>query len=126
MNRFERESSAHDTESSEDDGEYVQNKKKPPKRRKPASRLSQRDFELPRFSSRNGKALPNYNEAEMFSDISGSDDGFTYEVEGDEQRQSWLALLTAGPLADLHIVLTNSRGGCRRRSLRSQARGRTW
>ncbi|KWU44413.1 hypothetical protein RHOSPDRAFT_18100, partial [Rhodotorula sp. JG-1b] len=76
-----------DSDDSEDDGDYVQNKKKHgSKRRKTAPKRTQRDFEMPRFSSRNGKALPNYNEADMFSDLSGSDDGFSYGVDEEDQR----------------------------------------
>ncbi|GAA5880624.1 hypothetical protein JCM8547_006042, partial [Rhodosporidiobolus lusitaniae] len=81
-----------DDESSSDGGgdDYVQNSKKKgvsSKRRKSrsgggSSKRTARDFELPRLSSRNGKALPNYNEADMFDAISGSDeeDGYGYDT----------------------------------------------
>ncbi|GAA5881326.1 hypothetical protein JCM3774_002875 [Rhodotorula dairenensis] len=88
VSRPERGSSEQDSDDSEDDGDYVQNKKKhSSKRRKVAPKRTQRDFELPRFSSRNGKALPNYNEADMFSDLSGSDDGFSYAVDEEDQPE---------------------------------------
>ncbi|GAA5902083.1 hypothetical protein JCM5296_006600 [Sporobolomyces johnsonii] len=82
-NKFERPSS--EAESSEDD--YVQNKKhKTKKRRAATAKRSARDFEMPRVSSRNGKALPNYNENDMFSDLSGSDDGYEYDEAAYEDK----------------------------------------
>ncbi|BGP09052.1 ATP-dependent DNA helicase Hrp3 [Rhodotorula toruloides] len=78
MSRTVRDSS-EDGSSEDDDGDYIQNKKKHVKKRRGGKKRTARDFELPRVSSRNGKALPNYNEAEMFSDLSDSDDGYEYE-----------------------------------------------
>lgn len=75
-NKFQRYSSAEG--SSEDDGDYLQNKKHKSKKRKPARTV--KDFELPRFSSRNGKALPNYDENAMFTDLSDEDEEEGYEM----------------------------------------------
>ncbi|GAA5936558.1 uncharacterized protein JCM15063_001921 [Sporobolomyces koalae] len=76
-NKFESYSSA---EGSSDEDEDYTNKKYKAKKRKPARTV--RDFEMPRFSSRNGKALPNYNESAMFSELSEEDEDF-------EQEGSW-------------------------------------
>ncbi|BGP17107.1 ATP-dependent DNA helicase Hrp3 [Rhodosporidiobolus nylandii] len=77
------------------DDDYIQNKKKAKhptatsRRRSKAKsssstshRRSVRDFEMPRLSSRNGKALPNYNEADMYgSDLdSEEDEGYEYDT----------------------------------------------
>ena len=59
---------------------------------------------MPRFSSRNGKALPNYNEADMFSNLSGSDDGFSYGVDEEDQR----AFLRSLALGEQHPVSDSS------------------
>ncbi|GAA5820670.1 hypothetical protein JCM3770_004959 [Rhodotorula araucariae] len=86
----EDEAESNDSDDSEDDGDYVQNKKThPKKRRHAAAKRSARDFELPRVSSRNGRALPNYNEAAMYSDLASdeSDDGYEYDASGYEQEQ---------------------------------------
>ncbi|GAA6002896.1 chromatin-remodeling ATPase CHD1 [Rhodotorula paludigena] len=90
----DRDSDADDSE--DEDGDYVQNKKalRAPKRRAAAAsgsrKRTQRDFELPRVSSRNGKALPNYNEADMFSDLSDeySDDGWEHETPVNEEQST--------------------------------------
>ncbi|GAA6018197.1 hypothetical protein JCM10207_002864 [Rhodosporidiobolus poonsookiae] len=92
-NRFERsipDSEDDDASSEDEDDDYVQNKKKHPtgsssRRRKSkggGGKRSMSDFALPRISSRNGKALPNYNEAEMFDDseFDASDDGYEYDT----------------------------------------------
>jgi hypothetical protein len=84
-NKFER-AIAEEGSSENDDDDYVQNnKKKTSSRRRSKANSSKRgmaarDFEMPRLSSRNGKALPNYNEAEMFG---GSD--FEEESEDGEE-----------------------------------------
>jgi len=78
-----------DESSSDEDGDYIQNKKKHPKKRaRAAAKRTARDFELPRVSSRNGKALPNYDESGMFDGISDSDDeGWEYDASAVEQEQ---------------------------------------
>lgn len=54
---------------------------------------------MPRFSSRNGKALPNYNESAMFSDLSDDDEeaefGDSWATE--DQSQSPLRSLGRSP-----------------------------
>ncbi|GAA5835946.1 hypothetical protein JCM11251_006610 [Rhodosporidiobolus azoricus] len=88
-----------DASSDDGDGDYIQNKKKPPKRRKPSgrsgggggggSRFNARDFEMPRLSSRNGKALPNYNESEMFgSDLDSEEDEYDYGTPVYEEEKA--------------------------------------
>ncbi|TNY18474.1 P-loop containing nucleoside triphosphate hydrolase protein [Rhodotorula diobovata] len=80
---------SEESSSTDEDGDYIQNKKHHKKRpRGAAAKRSVRDFELPRVSSRNGKALPNYDESEMFSGISDSDEEeWEYEASGYEQEQ---------------------------------------
>ena len=127
VSRAARESSGQDSDDSEDDGDYVQNKKKHgSKRRKTAPKRTQRDFEMPRFSSRNGKALPNYNEANMFSDLSGSDDGFSYDIDEEDQRAFLRSLASSEqhPASD-SSTHAHSRGGRRRRRLCTQTYGRS-
>lgn len=94
MSRTVRDSS-EDGSSEDDDGDYIQNKKKHVKKRRGGKKRTARDFELPRVSSRNGKALPNYNEAEMFSDLSDSDDGYEYEYT-EEQGEFLTSLRLVG------------------------------
>lgn len=91
-NKFERAVADSEEGSSADDDDYVQNNKKKSahssrRRSTKASSskraISTRDFEMPRLSSRNGKALPNYNEAEMFDgtdfeDESETEEGYDY------------------------------------------------
>ncbi|GAA6007757.1 hypothetical protein JCM11491_003954 [Sporobolomyces phaffii] len=74
-NKFQSYSSAEG--SSDEDEDYTGNKKYKSKKRKPARTV--RDFEMPRFSSRNGKALPNYNESAMFSDLSEDEEEGEYD-----------------------------------------------
>ncbi|GAA5981210.1 hypothetical protein JCM5350_006062 [Sporobolomyces pararoseus] len=69
-NKFQSYSSAEG--SSEEDEEYTNKKYKSKKKNKRPRTV--RDFEMPRFSSRNGKALPNYNENAMFSELSEEDE----------------------------------------------------
>ncbi|KPV71789.1 uncharacterized protein RHOBADRAFT_49029 [Rhodotorula graminis WP1] len=76
-----------DESSTDEDGDYIQNMKTHPKKRaRGAAKRTARDFELPRVSSRNGKALPNYDESGMFDGISDSDDeGWEYDASAVEQ-----------------------------------------
>lgn len=76
-NKFQSYSSAEG--SSEEDEEYTANKKYVSKKKRSKPARTVRDFEMPRFSSRNGKALPNYNESAMFSDLSAEDEEFAEE-----------------------------------------------
>lgn len=87
---------SEESSSTDEDGDYIQNKKHHKKRpRGAAAKRSVRDFELPRVSSRNGKALPNYDESEMFSGISDSDEEeWEYEASGYEQEQRASAALS--------------------------------
>ncbi|KAM0789450.1 hypothetical protein ACM66B_000272 [Microbotryomycetes sp. NB124-2] len=54
-------------------------KKRKTQRQKGTKRRTARDFEMPRFSSRNGKELPNYNEAANNWDLSESEDEDEYD-----------------------------------------------
>lgn len=74
-NTFQRRASV--SESSEEDYGGPSQKK----RKRKLQKRSVREFEMPRISSRNGKQLPNYNEAEMDFDLSGTDDGAPYAAE---------------------------------------------
>lgn len=83
-NTFQRRASI--SESSEEDYGGPSHKK----RKRKLQKRSVKEFEMPRISSRNGKQLPNYNEAEMDFDLSESDDGLPYaaaEEEKGEYRQ---------------------------------------
>lgn len=82
----EPESSSTDDSASDD---YASSAR-PKKRRAPAKKKrTARDFEMPRFSSRNGKQLPNYNEAAMDWDLSATDEeyGTGDGSEVDEKRE---------------------------------------
>lgn len=104
----------------------MQNKKalRAPKRRAAAAsgsrKRTQRDFELPRVSSRNGKALPNYNEADMFSDLSDeySDDGWEYETPVNEEQSAFGLFVSS---VSLLTALVRRHRRCYRRHLRAQA-----
>ncbi|GAA6034484.1 hypothetical protein JCM8097_005352 [Rhodosporidiobolus ruineniae] len=95
----EEDADEEEDESSEDeDGEYGRSsKKKGSSSRRTGGggrggggkkkKLSMDDFALPRLSSRNGKALPNYNESAMFgSDLSDSDEGYEYDTPQYEEQ----------------------------------------
>lgn len=41
---------------------------------------------MPRISSRNGKELPNYNEAAVNWDLSESDDGYEYDTPAAQSK----------------------------------------
>jgi chromodomain-helicase-DNA-binding protein 1 len=72
-NTFHRRATPSD--SSEEEYDRAPSKKKKRRSTIAASKRSVREFEMPRVSSRNGKQLPNYNEAQMDFDLSESDDG---------------------------------------------------
>lgn len=58
------------------------------KKRKPThTKRSASQFEMPRVSSRNGKQLPNYNEAAVNWDLSESDDEYDYAVPTDDKGE---------------------------------------
>ncbi|SCZ89349.1 BZ3500_MvSof-1268-A1-R1_Chr9g10377 [Microbotryum saponariae] len=91
-------SSSSSEEDDENDKGYTTKKKQPTRITAPTSRRttskstkaskgkgrSTSDFDMPRISSRNGKALPNYNEKHMEVDLSDDDFdvGHGYVIEG--------------------------------------------
>ncbi|KAI5476979.1 ATP-dependent DNA helicase Hrp3 [Pseudohyphozyma bogoriensis] len=80
-----KEASVGTSDSEEDDDSYGNKSKK-----KKGGKRSAKEFEVPRYSSRNGKELPNYNEAAVDWDLSESDDDYgraayaVYEDKGVE------------------------------------------
>lgn len=78
-----------ESESESSEEEYGASMSKKSKKRKPThSKRSVSQFEMPRVSSRNGKQLPNYNEAAVDWDLSESDDGYDYAAPTDEKGES--------------------------------------
>ncbi|GAA6063751.1 hypothetical protein JCM10212_005709 [Sporobolomyces blumeae] len=88
--KFDRHSDQDESSEDDDDDEYYSSKKPKSKKRRThasasSSSRSVREFEIPRLSSRNGKALPNYDENAMFSDLSEEDDEYEYPTVEEEQ-----------------------------------------
>ncbi|KAK4054266.1 ATP-dependent DNA helicase Hrp3 [Microbotryomycetes sp. JL201] len=66
-------------ESSDEFSVSIKAAKRRKSQTKKGKRRTARDFEMPRFSSRNGKELPNYNEAANNWDLTESEDEDDYE-----------------------------------------------
>lgn len=73
------------------------------KKRKPINKRSASQFEMPRVSSRNGKQLPNYNEAAVDWDLSESDDGYDYPATTEDKGESSKSSCEAAESANVHL-----------------------
>lgn len=80
------------SQSTGDDSDDYNDTNRAAKKRKTKTkkgRFNQSDFAMSTFSrvnSRNGRELPNYNEAEMQTNFSGSEDEFEYYLPGEERE----------------------------------------